>query len=133
MGKDSYNNIYANEKISMTSNGQKNEMNDEWGEYKVLKKLPSEWKSLVMPALLSKVNEFKQIGYSGITIEELWTCLEARIWKEQKTLPIHEVVQDILHLPPSVYISFITIEALTTKDDKADLMESIRALTEPHF
>lgn len=113
--------------ISMTSNY------DEWGEYKMDKKLPNEWKSLITPALKSKVNEFKQIGYTGITMEELWTCLEVRVWKEQKELQLHEVVQAILHLPPSVYISFITIEALTTKDDKADLMESIRALTEPHF
>lgn len=97
------------------------------------KKLPTEWKPLILPALKSKVNEFKQIGYNGITIEELWTCLEARVWKDEKTLPIHTVVQDVLHLPPSVYISFITIEALTTKDNKDDLMESIRALTEPHF
>lgn len=97
------------------------------------KKVANEWKSLVMPALESKVKEFKTIGYSGVTVDEVWTCLEARVWKKQQPIQLHEVVQNILHLPPSVYISFITVEAITMKHDKKDLMESIKALTETHF
>lgn len=97
------------------------------------KRPTSEWKSVVIPALVSKINELKLIGYARVTPDELWECLEDRVWQGNPEKYLHEVVQDIIHLPPSVYISYITVAALTVKDDKADLLASIRALTNPEL
>jgi len=87
-----------------------------------------EWKPIVTPALQSKQNEFKLVGYSDVTKEEIWQCLEAKVWKGNPTMRLHEVVQDIFHLPTSTYMSFITVNALQTNED--DLMSSIQAVTE---
>ncbi len=87
-----------------------------------------EWKSTVIPALLSKQGEFKLIGYDEVTTKELWECLEARVWKGNPTKRLHEVVQDIFHLPTATYMSFITVNALRSDDD--DLLASIQAVNE---
>ncbi|MEI3605810.1 post-transcriptional regulator [Pseudogracilibacillus sp. SE30717A] len=89
-----------------------------------------EWKSHVAPALESKQSEFKLIGYPEATLEEIWKCLEEKVWKGNPQKKIHEVVQDIFHLPATTYMSFMTIKALQVEDD--DLMASIEALTKPH-
>lgn len=86
-----------------------------------------EWKSFVIPALLSKQGEFKLIGYSDVTTEEIWQCLKTRVWKGNPPKRLHEVVQDIFHLPTATYMSYITVNALQVDDD--DLLSSIQAVT----
>ena len=87
-----------------------------------------EWRLIVEPALRSKQGEFKLVGYSDISTEEIWECLKEKVWKGNPTKRLHEVVQDIFHLPTTTYISFITVNALRVEDD--DLMASIQAVTE---
>lgn len=86
----------------------------------------NEWKSIIRPVIESKVNEFLEMGYSKATSEDLWTCLEHRVWKGNPTKKIHEVVQDVFHLSPDVYMSYLTLHAF---QDDTDLMDSIAALT----
>lgn len=95
------------------------------------KRTTDEWKNDVEPALLSKIHELKIIGYAGVTKEELWLYLNEKVWVNNPKKLIHEMIQDILRFPPSDYINYLTVEALTVQKGKADLMESIRALTEP--
>jgi len=94
----------------------------------VEEKTIQEWRLIVEPALRSKQGEFKLVGYSDISTEEIWECLKEKVWKGNPTKRLHEVVQDIFHLPTTTYISFITVNALRVEDD--DLMASIQAVTE---
>lgn len=87
-----------------------------------------EWKSIVGPAIDSKVDEFIQMGYEKTTGDDIWLCLEQRIWKGNPTKKLHEIVQDIFHLSSDVYIGYLTMNAYQDDDD---LMASIAALTEP--
>ncbi|HIV74248.1 MAG TPA: post-transcriptional regulator [Candidatus Pseudogracilibacillus intestinigallinarum] len=86
-----------------------------------------EWKKHVYPALKSKESEFRLIGYNEITVDELWRCLMETIWKKNPEKYLHEIIQDIFHLPASTYMNFITVNAL--KVDDSDLMASIQAVT----
>lgn len=90
----------------------------------------NEWKREVIPVLKSKINEFELVGYARISIDELWDCLQQTVWKDNKEKRLHEVIQDIFHLPATVYIDYKTVIALKSDDSKEDMMESIRLLTE---
>ncbi|RKQ37890.1 post-transcriptional regulator [Oceanobacillus halophilus] len=85
----------------------------------------NEWKSIVIPALESKADEFQALGYSQATGEDIWKCLVEKVWKGNPKKRIHETVQDIFHLGSNVYLSYLTVKSY--KDD--DLMASIAALT----
>lgn len=86
----------------------------------------SEWKVDIYPALLSKQKEFKLIGYKEVTVDEIWQCLEAGIWKGNPSKRLHEVIQDVFHLSTNTYMNYITVDAL--KVEKDDLMSSVEAL-----
>lgn len=90
-----------------------------------MKQSAAEWKPMIEHVLHSKVDEFLLMGYSRTTKEDIWTCLEKKVWKGNPVKRIHEVVQDVLHLNASVYMSYLTVDAY--QDD--DLMASIAALT----
>ncbi|MEC5422068.1 post-transcriptional regulator [Virgibacillus sp. C22-A2] len=85
----------------------------------------NEWKAMIIPALESKASEFRLMGYSQATVEDVWKCLDQKVWKGDPEKRIHEVVQDVLHLGSSIYMSYLTLKAY--QDD--DLMASIAALT----
>jgi hypothetical protein len=87
----------------------------------------SEWKPLIETIIDSKVSEFLQMGYSKTTNEDIWECLKQRVWKGNPSKKLHEVVQDILHLSPAIYMSYLTLHAF---QDDTDLMASIAALTD---
>ncbi|MBP1968774.1 hypothetical protein J2Z83_000868 [Virgibacillus natechei] len=85
----------------------------------------NEWKPFVKPALDSKVNEFRVMGYSKATEEDIWNCLVQKVWKGNPNKRLHEIVQDVFHLGSNIYLSYLTVNAY--QDD--DLMASISALT----
>lgn len=86
----------------------------------------SNWRRKVTPFLNSKREELHMLGYPKATNKEIWECLKAKVWKGNPEKRLHEVVQDILHLSASTYISYLTINAF---QDDTDLMASIKALT----
>ena len=86
-----------------------------------------EWKEKLIPALRSKQFEFKTLGYKDISTEDIWECLFEQKWKIQKEYSLHQVVQDILHLPIHVYMSYLALSAYHIDND--DLMMSIQAVT----
>lgn len=90
-----------------------------------IKKSVETWKQELRPALESKTQEFQMMGYSRATEEDIWKCLVKKVWKGNPEKRLYEVVQDILHLSSSIYMSYLTIDAY--QDD--DLMVSIAALT----
>jgi len=89
-------------------------------------KTVQEWRDTVTPILLSKQAELRAIGYTEVTIDQIWDCLFERIWKGNKEKKLYEIVQDIFHLRASIYMGFMTVNAL--QDNEDDLMASINAL-----
>nr|WP_246569852.1 post-transcriptional regulator [Lentibacillus saliphilus] len=86
----------------------------------------NEWRAELGSVLESKVYEFKSMGYEEVTADDIWQCLNRKVWTEhpcQKRL--HEVVQDIFHLASSTYMSYLTVSAF----EEDDLMASIAALS----
>ncbi|WML45515.1 post-transcriptional regulator [Neobacillus sp. PS3-40] len=66
----------------------------------------------VKPALRSKLDEFQMLGYNTISEKELWEYLIRKKWKKVKDdKKLFEIVQDILSIKVSDYMSFATIEA----------------------
>jgi len=92
------------------------------------KKTVQEWKEIVQPALTSKCDEFRLIGYQDISEDEIWNCLEEKVWKGNPVKRLYEVTADIFHLPSSTYMNYKRVGAL--KVDKNDLMSSIEALNQ---
>ncbi|MFD1736067.1 post-transcriptional regulator [Bacillus salitolerans] len=71
-----------------------------------------ELKIHVEPAIVSKLEEFKILGYDKVNEEDIWNCLRKKKWKkDEEPKPLREVVNDILSLSISDYMSFITVEA----------------------
>ncbi|UOQ93843.1 post-transcriptional regulator [Halobacillus shinanisalinarum] len=85
----------------------------------------SEWKVEVIPVLISKKEELQEMGYQKATTEEVWNCLQKKVWKKESEKRLHQVVQDILHLSTNQFVSYITVEAYQDED----LMASIQALS----
>jgi hypothetical protein len=71
----------------------------------------------VKPALGSKLEEFQLLGYDTISEKELWEYLVKKKWKKVNTdKRLFEVVQDILSIKVSDYMSFATIEAFKSPE-----------------
>jgi len=88
-------------------------------------KTVQEWKAYIHPVLESKVQEFKLLGYSKVTLEDVWNCLVERVWKGNPERRLHEIVQEVYHLSTTEYMNYMTIDAYQADD----LMASIQALT----
>ncbi|SDM99496.1 post-transcriptional regulator [Sediminibacillus halophilus] len=90
-------------------------------------RLVDEWKKEMDLILESKVEEFKLMGYSRATSNDVWNCLKKKVWKGNPSKRVHEVVGDIFHLSSNIYMSYLTVQAY--QDD--DIMASIAALSGP--
>ncbi|WP_458412382.1 post-transcriptional regulator [Schinkia sp. CFF1] len=74
------------------------------------------YKNQVEPALESKMEEFRLLGYDRVSLQEIWACLQKKKWKKKVDKYLHEVVADILSLSASEYMSYLTIEAFKGPD-----------------
>lgn len=90
-----------------------------------VKKDVKQWRQEVDLVLDSKRTEFLMMGYSKTTNDDIWKCLLDKVWKDGQKKHLYEIVQDIFHLSPSVYMNYLTLS--TYQDD--DLMKSIAAVT----
>lgn len=98
-------------------------------EVLVEEKTVQEWKTHIIPALYTKQSEFKLMGYPEITCDDIWACLEEKIWKGNPKKRLHAITQDIFHLSVSTYMSYLTVSALKEDDD---LISSIQAVLKPN-
>ncbi|MFZ7945524.1 MULTISPECIES: post-transcriptional regulator [Bacillaceae] len=75
------------------------------------------FRSQVQPALASKLEEFRLLGYDSVTEKELWLYLTKKKWKKAKEEKrLYEMIQEILSIKVSDYISFATIETYKTAE-----------------
>ncbi len=89
------------------------------------------YRTQVEPALISKLEEFELFGYDKVTEAELWEFLTKKRWKRvNEERKLHEIVNDILSLNVSDYISYATIEAFKSSDNlfSEEGKESYKAL-----
>ncbi len=55
-----------------------------------------------------KVEEFHQLGYDGVTVNEVWACVQGMV---RETAPLHEWVDAILGLNVGRFMNFMTMQA----------------------
>jgi hypothetical protein len=73
--------------------------------------------SVVKPALISKLEEFRLLGYHDVSESGLWGFLTRKKWKKAKEdIRLYEIIDDILSVRVSDYISFATIETYKNND-----------------
>jgi hypothetical protein len=71
----------------------------------------------VKPALVSKLEEFRLLGYNEVSESGLWDFLIKKKWKKVKPeIRLYEIIDDILSVKVSDYISFTTIEMYKNND-----------------
>ncbi|SIS36685.1 post-transcriptional regulator [Salimicrobium flavidum] len=80
-----------------------------------------EWRSLVEPVVISKRNELWLLGYSNVTKDDIWNCLNKKVWKKNKENHLHAVVQDIFHLQPHTYLGYVANQIYQNDDLEASL------------
>lgn len=85
----------------------------------------SHWKPYIQPALASKVDELKVMGYSRTNEKDVWDCMVEKVWKGDPEKKLYQVVQDLLHLNTSTYMSYLTVKAYK-QDDLFAQIEAIR-------
>ncbi|MDQ0158732.1 post-transcriptional regulator [Alkalibacillus salilacus] len=91
-----------------------------------IKKHVETWRPELDHVIQSKVEELTLLGYDEVTHEDVWFCLNQKVWRKNKELTLHEVVQDILHMSDQLFMSYLTVQA---QQDTGNLMEHIEALT----
>ncbi|MDE3839734.1 post-transcriptional regulator [Bacillus methanolicus] len=87
------------------------------------------FRTLVKPALESKLNEFRMLGYEKITEQELWEFLIKKKWKKMKKEPhLYQIVQEILSVQVNEFMNFATVEAFMMADFDLDDEEARKEL-----
>lgn len=75
------------------------------------------FRTQVEPALISKLEEFRLLGYKEVSKSGLWDFLTRKKWKKVKEeIRIYEIIDDILSVKVSDYISFTTIQTYMNHD-----------------
>ena len=81
------------------------------------------YESLV-PALVSKVEEFEVLGYGKADTDRLWAYLTKKKWKKPEVdVKFFQLVSDVLTVKPGEYMSFETIEAYRSPNWFAEVNE----------
>ncbi|WP_117169129.1 post-transcriptional regulator [Paraliobacillus sediminis] len=91
-----------------------------------LVKQVEDWKSSILMVLDSKVEELILMDYDNATREIVWNCLVEKVWKGNPEKRLFQIVEDILHLSASKYMSYLTMQSYQNED----LMASITAISE---
>ena len=64
------------------------------------------------PALVSKVEEFRLLGYGAIDMDSLWNYFIKKKWRNiQQDMRIYELVSDIISLKPGDFMNYAQVEA----------------------
>lgn len=77
----------------------------------------------MMPALVSKKNEFHLYGYTSVTEEDIWIYCVRKIWrnKDVDSMRTYHVVNDVLGILPAAFMTHTQIELQRNDDWFSDL------------
>ncbi|MEW9053749.1 MAG: post-transcriptional regulator [Neobacillus sp.] len=79
------------------------------------------FRTQVEPALVSKLEEFRILGYNAVSEKELWKYLTKKKWKKVKEeVKLYEIIGEILSVKVSDYLSYTTIETYKHNDFSFD-------------
>ncbi|MBM7648990.1 hypothetical protein JOC78_001940 [Bacillus ectoiniformans] len=71
----------------------------------------------LLPALTSKVEEFRLLEYGTIDIASLWDYLLKKKWKKPvEGVHMYSLVSDIVSMKPGDFMNYATIEAFRSPD-----------------
>lgn len=88
----------------------------------------------MIPALISKKNEFHLYGYTSVTEEDIWVYCLGKVWrnKEVNSLRIHHIANDILGILPAAFMTYTQIEEQRNSDWFSDLnSDELQTLLSP--
>jgi hypothetical protein len=93
-----------------------------------MEKVWEEWKTVVYPALESKVKEFETLGYKNIHIDEIWEMSVSQMKKRKADPALHTIVQRILHMKMHDYMQQKTIESYKKIEQKKNYDEALEEI-----
>ena len=71
----------------------------------------------VKPALRTKKNEFKKLGYSYIKETDIWNFLIKKKWKNGNQLCLTDIVSDIMHVQKEEVDEYLKLMHQQTNDN----------------
>ncbi len=76
----------------------------------------------LLPAVISKCEEFRLLGYEDVTSDHLWVFLKKKKWKKLKEAPaLHQLVNDILSVKVGDYMNYATVETFKGAEQTREL------------
>lgn len=88
-----------------------------------------QFRTQVQPAIASKLREFRLLGIDSVSEGAFWEFLVKKKWKKVKSeMRLYEIIQDILSIKASDYVSFATIEAYKTTEFSFDNEDELKEL-----
>jgi Post-transcriptional regulator len=88
-----------------------------------------QYRDQLFPVLESKLEEFRLLGNESISEQELWGYLIKKKWKKDNGEKLlHELVQDILSVKVSDFISYATQETYKESPFSMDNQEEWKEL-----
>ena len=90
-----------------------------------------EFRTQVQPAIVSKLEEFRLLGYDSVAESELWEFMKKKKWKKiSEDIKLYEIIDDILSVKIGDYMNFTAIESYKTSefsfDDENELKELLK-------
>lgn len=88
----------------------------------------------VLPAIESKRNEFVVYQYDTVTEKDIWKYCVTKKWrkKDVASLPLYEIINDILTISPAEYMTFEQIENQRTSNWFSEVnQEELQLLLNP--
>lgn len=88
----------------------------------------------MLPVLESKKYEFDLYGYTTVTREDIWIYCIQKVWRNKNVeeIPIHKMVNDILHISPAAFMTYTQIETHREADWFSELnKEKLQLLLDP--
>ncbi|KAF0825506.1 post-transcriptional regulator [Cytobacillus firmus] len=87
------------------------------------------FRTTVKPALESKLEEFRLLGYKKVTEQELWGYLTKKKWKKPKeNARLFQIVEEVMGVKVSEYIHYATIESFKEAEFDLDNEEERKKL-----
>ncbi|WP_083632315.1 post-transcriptional regulator [Domibacillus antri] len=78
----------------------------------------------LLPALVSKVEEFRLFQYEKADIQTLWSYLTKKKWKAvEAEPPLSKLVADVLSVKPGEYMNFTQVNAYKSPEWGARISE----------
>ncbi|QUG42208.1 hypothetical protein KD050_02640 [Psychrobacillus sp. INOP01] len=90
----------------------------------------------VLPAIESKRNEFVVYQYNTVTEKDIWKFCVTKKWRKKDiaSLPLYQIINDILTISPAEFMTFEQIENQRTSNWFSEInQDELQLLLNPGF